>query len=521
MRIRLLLATVFAATAAAAQQPAIQPATQSTALTIYNEDFAVARTLVDLDLHPGLNEVTTNQITTQVEPDSVVLRDPSLRDSAKKQSFHIVEQNYDAAVVTQEWLLQKYEGKTIDFQVGSGVTNDGRVASPIVQGKIVRAPQSGPQTPYYQNAYAQNQGLFEVNGKLQFQIPGTPLFPASTDGLLLKPTLRWQINSEKSQKLSAELAYITGGLSWEATYNVVAPNSSDTGSKASAPNASEEKASLIGWVTIHNQSGTDFSQARIKLMAGDVAKIQPRQAGYGGGVARAMSQSVRVNNQVTQKAFDDFHLYDLNRTVALQNGEIKQIQFLEASGVTLARSYLYDGAAENRQPFVNYADNFIQQQNYGLSSDSTKVQILEEFKNTESNHLGIPLPAGRIRLYRRDADGQMEFVGESTINHTPTEDTVKISTGNAFDVKGSRRQTDYSIDQRRRMLTEVFEIKVTNQKPAPITVNIIEHLYRGDNWEVEKCSVDYAKLDSHTIQFPVPVPTKGEATLTYTVHYSW
>jgi len=523
VRIRHLLAIILAATAASAQQPATQPAAQSTALTIYNEDFAVARTLVDLDLHPGLNEVATNQVTTQLEPDSVVLRDPSLRDSAKKQSFHIVEQNYDAAVVTQEWLLQKYEGKTIDFQVGSGVTNDGRVASPIVQGKIVRAPQRETPSPYYQNpnAYAQNQGLFEVNGKLQFQIPGTPLFPASTDGLLLKPTLRWQINSEKSQKLSAELAYITGGLSWEATYNVVAPNSSDTGSKASAPNASEEKASLIGWVTIHNQSGTDFPQTRIKLMAGNVAQIKPRQAGMGSGVAFAMARSVQIDNQVTQKSFDDFHLYDLNRTVALQNGEIKQIQFLEASGVTLARSYRYDGAAENRQPTANYADNFVQQQNYGLNSDNTKVQILEEFKNTESNHLGIPLPAGRIRLYRRDGDGQMEFVGESTINHTPTEDTVKISTGNAFDVKGSRRQTDYSIDQRRHMLTEVFEIKVTNQKAAPITVNVLEHLYRGDNWEIEKSSIDYAKLDSHTIQFPVPVPAKGEATLTYTVHYSW
>ncbi len=513
MRIAPFLVVVFASASLAAQQPA------PTALTIYNQDFAVARTQVDLDLHPGLNEVATNQVTTQLEPDSVVLRDPSVRTAAKP-AFHIVEQDYDAAVVTQDWLLQKYEGKTIEFQVGGLAVDSGNghfVVPPSVEGKIVRAPQPGNQ--YGQN---QNQPLIEVNGKLLFSLPGTPLFPASTDGLQLKPTLRWQIDSEKDQKLSAELAYITGGLSWEATYNVVAPASDSTAGKSTAPKQmTEEKAELNGWVTIHNQSGTEFPQARIKLMAGDVAKITPRNNGVKYDRIMMASAAMSVNPQVTQKAFDDFHLYDLNRTVSLRDGEIKQVQFIEASGVTLARSYLYDGAAENLQPLSNYGDRFIQQQSYGLNSGDTKVQIVEEFKNTEANHLGIPLPAGRIRLYRRDADGQMEFVGESVINHTPTEETVKISTGSAFDVKGSRRQTGYYVDQGRRILDEIFEIKLTNQKTEPVNVAIVEHLYRGDNWEVEKNSTSYTKLDSHTIQFPIDVPAKGEATLTYTVHYSW
>ena len=524
VRIRFLFAVVIVATSVAAQQPDTQLATPPTALTIYNQDFAVARTQVDLNLHSGLNEVVTNQVTTQLEPDSVVLRDPALRDSSRKPSFRIVEQNYDAGVVTLDWLLQKYEGKTIDFQIGNGAMLDSHFApGPIVQGTIIRAPRQGTQYSYPPNyPYAQNQALIEVNGKLQFQLPGTPLFPASTDGLLLKPTLRWQINSEKAQKLSAELAYITGGLSWEATYNVVAPNADEAGGKVTGSNAaSEEKADLIGWVTIHNQSGTEFPQARIKLMAGDVAKIIPRNRGVIAGNVYANAMTVQADNQVTQKAFDDFHLYDLNRTVSLRDGEIKQIQFIETSGVALSRSYLYDGAAGNLQPYTNFGENFILQQNFGLSSSNTKVQIFEEFKNTQSNHLGMPLPAGRIRLYRRDTDGQMEFVGESTINHTPTEDTVKISTGNAFDVKGSRRQTEFVIDQGRRHLDETFEIKLTNQKPESITVNVLEHLYRGDNWEIQSKSADYTKLDSHTIQFPVQVPAKGEAILTYWVHYSW
>jgi hypothetical protein len=257
-------------------------------------------------------------------------------------------------------------------------------------------------------------------------------------------------------------------------------------------------------------------------MAGDVAKITPRNNGMAyDRVAMATAGTTFNDGQVTQKAFDDFHLYDLNRTVSLSDGEIKQIQFIQASGVTLARSYLYDGAAENRQPIANFGNNPNEQRSYGLNPDNTKVQITEEFKNTEANHLGIPLPAGRIRLYRRDADGQMEFVGESTINHTPTEDTVKISTGSAFDVKGSRRQTDFHINQNDRILDETFEIKLTNQKPEPVNVNVLEHLYRGDNWEIPHNSADYTKLDSHTIQFPIQVPAKGEATLTYSVRYSW
>lgn len=526
VHIRYLIATIFAASSLAAQQPAAPP----TALTIYNQDFAVARTQIDLDLHPGLNEVTTGQVTTQLEPDSVVLKDANIRDSSRKPSFHIAEQNYDAAVVTQDWMLRKYEGKTIDFQVTNVGSRDGQpITNSIIQGKIVRAPQQEaryPQYPYPQYQLYANQALVEVDGKLRFQLPGTPLFPASTDSLTLKPTLRWQIDSEKAQKISAELTYITGGLSWEATYNVVAPDSNGIGSRVSATDAStDEKADLTGWVTIHNQSGTEFPQARIKLMAGDISKIKPRNLAYGAMAGNmyqtAESVTVYPGPQVTQKAFDDFHLYDLNRTVSLREGEIKQIQFIEAAGITLSRSYVYDGADAARQPNSQFGGHFVQDRSYGLNSDNIKVSILKEFKNTQANHLGIPLPAGRIRLYRRDFDGQMEFVGESTINHTPTEDTVKISTGSAFDIKGARRQTDFHIDQNDHILDETFEIKLTNQKPEPVTVKVLEHLYRGNNWEVRQKSADYTKLDSRTIQFPVQVPAKGEATLTYSVRYSW
>jgi hypothetical protein len=516
---RLFAVSIVALASSLFAQQSSQPAAPATALTIYNENFAVARSTIDLELHSGINEVSTNQVTTQLEPDSVVLRDMNAASPGAKASFRIVEQNYDAAVVTQEWLLNKYEGKTIQFAIGNAVGPDGHVVSGnTVEGKIIRAPQ--PPTPYQNQygGYQQNQQpLIEVNGQMQFQLPGIPLFPASTDGLLLKPTLRWQIDSPKAQKLTAELAYITSGLNWEATYNVITAGSAQDAA-ASTP---DEKADLVGWVTITNRTGADFPNARIKLMAGDVAKIQPREYDRLEFRGMAMAQSVAVNGQVTQKPFDDYHLYDLNRTVSLQDGETKQVQFLEAADVTVTRSYLYDGADTNRQPIANYGGNFIQQQNYGLSSANTKVQIQQQIKNTEANHLGMPLPAGRIRLYRRDADGQMEFIGESTIDHTPAEDTIKVTSGNAFDIKGSRTQTNFYIDNGRRTLDEYFEIKLTNQKAVPVTVNVLEHLYRGDNWEIMQKSTDFTKLDSHTIQFPVQVAAKGDATVTYSVRYTW
>ena len=502
MRITFVIALAFLAKSfAVAQQPAIQPV----ALTIYNQNFAVARTSIDLDLHPGLNEITTTEVTSRLEPDSVILRDP-----AGKRIVHILEQNYDAALVNQDWLLGKYEGKTIDFEV---MTPQG---SHIVQGTIIRAPS---QSPYEYSPQGQilnggpAQPLIEVNGKMQFQLPGTPLFPATTDGLLLKPTLRWQIQSEKSEHFSAELAYITGGLDWDATYNVVVPNSTDV--------TGDEKADVLGWVTIHNLSGTEFPQARIKLMAGDVAKLQ---AGVGGGMGRNFLKAADAFEapQVTQKPFDDFHLYDLNRTVTLRDGETKQVQFIDAADVTVHRDYLYDGTAIDQQPYNNFNNgNVNQQRGYGLENGNTKVRIVEQFKNSESNHLGMPLPAGRIRLYRRDADGQMEFTGENTIDHTPRDEVIRVTTGNAFDLVGERRRTNHHLDNGRKFLDESFAIKLRNHKKEAVEIRVVEHLYRWPSWDITEKSQTFAKTDAQIIKFRVEVEPDAEENVTYTVRYGW
>ncbi len=414
-----------------------------------------------------------------------------------------MEQNYDAGVVNQAWMLKKFEGKTLDFRVRgafSAVTDSGEIKTvpeEIVQARIIRAG-SDP--------------LIEVNGHLQFQLPGTPIFPANTDGLLLKPTLRWQIESPKPERFNAELDYITHGMSWQATYNVVVPESPAV--------AESEKADVLGWVTIQNNSGTDFPQATIQLMAGDVAKLPMEGRSIGGPIdkksfAMMSAQSVVV----TQKEFDDFHLYDLHRTVSLPNKESKQVQFMEASSVTVTRTYQYDG---NEMMYPGYyAGNFHNvDRGFGLSENKT-VAIREEMKNSEANHLGLPLPAGRLRLYRRETTGQMQFVGESTIEHTPTDQKVDITSGNAFDLTGERRQTDFHVDTRAHTIDETFEIKLSNAKSQPLTIHAIEHLNRAQNWQITAKTNEYIKKDSATLDFPVQVPAKGSTTLTYTVHYSW
>lgn len=490
-RYRFLLATLaITAATALAQQGGAAPV----ALTIYNQDFAVARTTVDLNLKAGMNEVTTTNVTSQLEPDSVVLRDP-----AGKIAFTVTEQNYDAGVIDQNSLLQKFEGKTIQFQTQSFSMSAGSVsnAASIVDGKIIRANANG------------SQPLIEVDGHLQFVLPGMPLFPASTDGLLLKPTLRWQIDSPRAARVAAELAYITQGMSWQATYNVVAPEAKDV--------TGPERVDLLGWVTMRNNSGTDFPEARIKLMAGDVAKIQPARA-RPAAMAMAMDQ-VYVTPSVTQQAFDDFHLYDLNRTVSLANNETKQVEFLEANEVEMDRVYLYDGAT----PLPGYlpcAGCHNDAPNFGATSN-TKVNVRAEIKNSTTNHLGMPLPAGRIRLYRRDAGGQMEFIGEGTIPHTPAEETVNVPVGNAFDVTGERKQTDFHTDQRAHTIDETYEITVKNQKTAPVAVVVVEHMNRAQNWQITAQSTEFTKRDSTTLEFPITVPAAGETKVTYAVRYTW
>lgn len=490
--------------------PAVPPeAGGGHTLTIYNQSFAVVRETVPLTLTAGVNHLTFSDITAHVEPDSVVLRDP-----AGLRTLQVLEQNYRADPISQDLLLNRYEGQTIDFQVTHGDRTE------IVRGKIVRSgyvPHTNAYSygqSYYQSqvAYAYGgagQPLIEVNGKLQFTLPGQPLFPALSDDAVLKPTLDWTVQTDRAGPLNAEMAYITEGMTWKADYNLVSPEVGNT-------------LDMTGWVTMDNQSGKTFDNARIKLMAGDVSKIQPQNyyardsfsggAGFPGGGGQPA---------VTEKAFDEYHLYTLQRPTTLRDRETKQVEFVHAQGIPSKVIYVYDGAAIDPSQYQGWSyDNIRSQQSYGTQSNP-KVSVMREIVNSAKNGLGIPLPKGRVRFYRRDADGHLEFIGENTIDHTPKDETLRVYTGNAFDLVGERRQTDYHLESDRRQLDETFEIKVRNHKAVPVEFRVVEHLYRGLTWTILEHSQDFLKTDAHTIEFRVLVAPNGEGVVTYTAHYTW
>jgi len=458
------------------------------ALTIYNQDFAVVRDTVPLDLKSGVNSVRYADATARVEPDSVILRDP-----AGKHSLQIWEQNYRNDPVTQELLLSLFEGKTIDFQ--NFRLKDNTQMREIIPGKVIRSgyvPGGGSEQP-----------IIEVNGKLQFTLPGTPLFPDLGDDTVLKPTLNWLLQSDKPGKFDAEVGYITGGFTWEADYNLVSPEKGDT-------------VDLIGWVMMNNQSGKTFRDAKIKLMAGDVNKIQPVGVTRLGGMRmKAMNMAMADEAAVTEKAFDEFHLYSLARPTTLRDRETKQVEFVRAADVKAPTIYVYDGALNYR--FYGALNN---DRGFGTECNK-KVRVMREFVNAETNHLGIALPKGKLRFYRRDADGQMEFVGEDMIGHTPRNETIRVTTGNSFDLVGERKQTNFQVDTGDKWLDETFEIKLRNRKKEPVEIRVVEHLYRWNNWDITAKTDDFKKTDSQTIEFRVPVKPDEERIVTYTVHYSW
>ncbi len=481
--------------------PMVQAAdSQNTApsLTIYNQDFAVVRQTVPLDLNTGINHVVLNDITAHLEPDSVVLRDP------RGGRLNILEQNYRNDPVSEGLLLSLFEGKTLDFELPDHTR---------VKGKVIRSgyvPQYEVPGPYgYQRPVPGNgssQPVIEVNGQLQFRLPGEPVFPALGDDTILKPTLDWQLQSAASGHTAAELSYVTSGMSWHADYNITAPETGDV-------------ADVVGWVTLDNQSGKRFDNARIKLMAGEVAKLQDvnsRNYSY----AAAKAEVDLAQPQVTEKAFDEYHLYTLERPTSLLDHEIKQVEFLRAASVHATRVYVYDGVKVPAQYRSWNMESIRDNVSYGTESNP-KVWVMLELKNAKENNLGMPLPAGRVRLYRREQSGQMEFIGEDRIDHTPSNETVRLYTGNAFDVVGERRRTNFKVSNSEHWADESFEITLRNHKSTPVEVRVVEHLYRWSNWRISMKSDEFKNTDAQTVEFRVQVAPEQEKKVNYTVHYSW
>jgi len=457
-------------------------------VTIYNDGFATVKEDRTLTLQEGVSEVRVTDMSRQLEPDSVMLRELS------KDPFgiRILEQSFINDPLTEGLLLYQLEGETIRFEEKR---EDGTIKE--TSGKLIR---SG----YVPGAGSSEQPIVETDGEVRFSLPGQPVFEGIDSAAFLKPSLVWQIASKKAGDCDIEVAYVTAGMSWEATYSLVAPAEG------------RDEFDLSGWISLQNQTGKTFENADIKLIAGDVSKVQPQ---YNRNVRKSLGFEMAMADMDAmpeERSFDEFHLYTLPRPVLLRNNELKQVEFLRASGVKGNRYYVYNPMIGYR-----YGGGVNPDPDFGTVADK-KVGVRIEISNSETNKLGVPLPKGKMRLYRTDdKDGRREFTGENMMDHLPKNETLKLDMGNAFDLVGERKRTDFQVDTTAKRMTETFEIKLRNRKEIPVEIRVIEPLYRGANWKILEKNLEFTKIDSSTIEFRVPVPADGETILTYKVQYSW
>lgn len=455
-------------------------------VTIYNDGFATVKEDRTLTLGKDVSEVRVTDMSRQLEPDSVMLRELS----AEPFGVQILEQSFVNDPLTEGLLLYQMEGKTLRFEEKR---EDGTVKEHV--GKLVRSgyvPGGGSEQP-----------IVEEDGAVRFSLPGQPVFEGIDPNAFLKPSLVWQIASKKAGECPIEVAYVTAGMSWEATYNLVMPAEGG------------DVFDFSGWISLRNDTGKDFVDAAVKLIAGDVQKVQPQYFRRERKAMVAMAPDIDLSLP-EERAFDEFHLYTLPRPVRVRNNELKQVEFLRAPGVKGNRYYVFN-------PMVGwrFGGGVVTEPDYGLVSDK-KVGVRIEIANSETNGLGVPLPKGRMRLYRTDVDGRREFTGENQLDHLPRNELLKLDMGSAFDLVGERKRMDFQVDTTAKTMTESFEIKLRNRKEKDaVEIRVVEPLYRCANWKIAASSLPYEKIDSHTIEFRAPVPADGETVLTYTVNYRW
>ena len=470
------------------------------AVTVYNGGFACVREARELELQEGENAMRLTDMSGQMEADSVVLRETG----GEPFGVEILEQRYVNEPLSQALMLREMEGREVRFRVAGkdGVVHE-ETGTLLRSGWTPEAAARVYGTRYVNATWAGlTQPIVQMADGVRFTLPGEPVFDGVDAGAYLKPSLEWVLWSGRAGLAPVEVSYLTGGMSWEATYNLVA---SEEGG---------DEYALSGWVGIRNDSGKDYPEADIKLIAGDVGKVVARAEPMASDDFIALG-AARRQKMPEERSFDEFHLYTMPRKATLKSGELKQIEFLRAGGVHGEREYVYEPLRGWRGP------QGCRDRNVGVNNEK-KVAVQMVVSNSETNGLGVPLPKGTMRLYRRDAkDGRPEFVGESSIDHTPKDEPIRLDNGYAFDLAAERTQTDFNINIGTGRAVERFEIKVRNHKKTAVKVRLVEHLWRCATWEINEESAPHEKTASDRAEWVVEVPADGEAVVTYSVLYSW
>jgi len=473
---RLMLALVLAGLAFAATALAQTTVTtteqnqKELAVTVYNSNVALVRDVRRLQLPAGTLDLRFMDIAAQVNPATVHI----VSLTAPKE-LTVLEQNYEYDLLSPQKLLQKYVGKELTL-IRTRMENN-----------------SEREEAVHATLLALNEGpVWKVGNEIITGI-GTDryVFPDLPENLYSKPTLVWLLENRKAGEQSVEASYLTNGVNWNADYVLTV-------------GADQKAADLNGWVTIVNASGTAFRNALLQLVAGELHRTVQAQEALG----RAMAmKAVPAAPQFAEEAISEYHLYTLERRTNIRDNETKQISLLASTGLKIDKVFQV-----NNQPYY-----FRSSQAPGQPIKQP-VEVHIKFKNSEDNSLGIPLPAGTVRVYQGDSRGRVQFIGEDRIGHTPKDETVNLYVGNAFDVVAERKQTDYQ-----RLGPQTFEmayeISLRNHKPEPITVEVNEPI--GGDWQILQSSFKFEKTAAFAARFTVPVPADGESVLTYRVRVRW
>ena len=471
-------------------------------LTVYNLNLALVREERQIALTRGMNTVLVPDVPATI--DGTSLHFSNLTDPA---SVRVLEQNFQYDLVHHAKLLEKYLGKEVEFiRVNPKTEEEYTVRGTLLATGWQQQPgygggrYAGPVSYNYAG-----QMIAEIGGKIEISPAGRIVLPNPPEGLILKPQLQWMVNSTTSGNQKIEISYLAGQLSWSCDY-VALLDQKDT------------KLDLTGWVTLSNRSGTSFTNAGLKLVAGDVNVVTRGETDQTYAM-KAIALEAVAQPQFQQKELFEYKLYSLQRRTDIGNNETKQIELTSARDIASKKVFIYDGQADFWRSWrSNYS--YREQGSFGQQSN-TKVGVFVTFRNEEKAGLGIPLPKGKVRVYKRDDDGKEQFIGEDEIDHTPKDEEIRLYLGNAFDIVGSRVQKDFRVVVSGHVVEETFEIKVRNHKAEDAEVQVYEHPWRWNQWEITKSNTDWQKVDQSTIRFPVKVKKDGEKVVTYTVRYSW
>ncbi len=443
-------------------------------ITVYNQGYALVKDIRNVAVNKGVDTVSFSDVASKIEPQSVLFK--SLSDP---EGFVILEQNYRYDLMNSATILNKLIGERVILEDGT-------------EGTLISAPGIGGNATGAGTIVQKDDGNIIIHP----DIKETKKIP---EGLIARPTLSWLLESNAKKSHSCELSYITQGIKWTSDY-VMLVNNDDT------------MADLNGWVTMDNKSGADFINADICLIAGDVERPVNEPA-YGGPVLMAApAKGARMKNEFKEESFFEYHLYKLDRKSDVLNNEAKQLALLSANNVKVEKKLTYS-PSQRSWGYVRNLDPEAAKNGFATRSD-IKVKVTMELMNSKENNMGMPLPKGKVKVYKLDSAGSQQFIGEDSIDHTPKDEKVDLYLGSAFDVTGTYSMTDFKKPEK-NVYHESYSVTLSNHKEEEVTVDVYERVW-GD-WKVTASSVEHSKIDAQTIAFPVRIPADSSVTLTYTI----